>query len=92
MLGGDAEIPFSLIEHRVPDFDGWKQAFNSDPAGRERLGVCRSQVLRSTDDPNRVMIDLEFNSTTEAEAFRHDAPAMASCGGQGYVESTSADR
>ena len=24
------------IEHPVPDYDAWKQAFDSDPIGRER--------------------------------------------------------
>ena len=62
-------MPILRIEHRVPDFDGWKQAFDSDPAGRERSGVRRYQVLRSIDDPNYVIIDLEFNNTSEAEAF-----------------------
>ena len=56
------------IEHPVPDFDGWKQAFDSDPIGRERSGVRRYQVLRPTDDQHYVMIDLEFDSLAQAEA------------------------
>ena len=63
-----SEVPILRIEHRVPDFDGWKQAFDSDPAGRRQSGVRRYQVLRSIDDPNYVMIDLEFDSASEAEA------------------------
>lgn len=57
------------IEHPVPSYDGWKAAFDSDPVGRERSGVRRYQVLRSVDDPNYVMIDLEFDSKGEADAF-----------------------
>jgi hypothetical protein len=34
-------MPMLRIEHRVPDFDGWKHAFDSDPAGREQAGVRR---------------------------------------------------
>ena len=55
------------IEHRVPDYDQWKQAFDNDPAGRERMGVRRYQVLRPLDDPNYVMVDVEFDSRREAE-------------------------
>jgi hypothetical protein len=55
------------IEHPVPDFEAWKQAFDSDPMGRERSGVRRYRVLRALDDPNYVMIDLEFDSSSEAE-------------------------
>jgi hypothetical protein len=57
------------IEHPVPDFDAWKQAFDSDPVGREQGGVRRYRVLRQVDDPNYVMIDLEFDSSSEAETF-----------------------
>jgi hypothetical protein len=57
------------IEHAVPDFDGWKRVFDSDPVGRERSGVRRYRVLRDMDDPGYVMIDLEFDSRSEAEAL-----------------------
>ena len=57
------------IEHPVPHFDAWKQAFDSDPVGRKHGGVRRYRVLRQVDDPNYVMIDLDFDSIGEAEAF-----------------------
>ena len=57
------------IEHPIHNFATWKKAFDSDPAGRQRSGVRRYQILRPIDDPNYVMIDLEFESTTVAEAF-----------------------
>jgi hypothetical protein len=62
-------MPILRIEHRVPNFEGWKRAFDNDPIGRERSGVRRYQVLRVIDDPNLVMIDLEFDSKREAEAL-----------------------
>jgi hypothetical protein len=58
------------IEHAVRDFDGWKAAFDSDPIGREQGGVRRYRVLRPVDDPNYALIELEFDSAGEAEAFR----------------------
>ena len=57
------------IEHPVPDFNAWKKAFDSDPVGRERSGMRRYRVLRPIDDPNYVMVDMEFDSQSEAEAF-----------------------
>ncbi len=57
------------IEHEVTTFEAWKQAFDSDPIGRERSGVRRYRVLRGVDDPNYVMIDLEFEGAGDAEAF-----------------------
>jgi len=57
------------IQHPVPDFDGWKKAFDRDPVGRQKSGVRRYQILRAADDPNFVMIDLEFDSAAQAEAL-----------------------
>lgn len=57
------------IEHPVPDFDGWKKAFDSDPVGREKAGVRRYRVLRPIDDANYVMIDLEFETARQAETL-----------------------
>ena len=57
------------IEHPVPDFDAWKQAFDGDPAAREKGGVRRYHVFRDADDPNYALIDLEFDDAAAAEAF-----------------------
>ena len=62
-------MPILHIEHPVPDFDRWKQAFDSDPVGREKSGVRRYQILRASDDPNYVLIDLEFDTAQQAEAL-----------------------
>jgi hypothetical protein len=57
------------IEHQVPSFEGWKQAFDNDPIGRQRSGVRRYWILRPVDDPNFVMIELEFDDLSGAEAM-----------------------
>lgn len=57
------------IEHSVPSFEKWKQAFDRDPADRGGSGVRRYQILRPNDDPNYVMIDLEFDAIAPAQAF-----------------------
>ncbi|HWC39592.1 MAG TPA: hypothetical protein VG476_13730 [Acidimicrobiales bacterium] len=62
-------MPTLRIEHAVPDFDSWKRAFDGDPADRRGSGVRRYRVLRSVEDPNFVMIDLEFDSVGEAEGL-----------------------
>lgn len=60
-------MPTLRIEHSVPDYDGWKRAFDDDPADRKGHGVRRYEVFRSVEDPNYVMIDLEFETQREAE-------------------------
>ena len=56
------------IEHKVPSFDGWKKAFDSDPIDRKKSGVRRYRVFRTKDDPNNVVIDLEFENLADVEA------------------------
>lgn len=56
------------IEHQVPNYEGWKRAFDSDPVIREKSGMRSYRILRPIDDPNYVMIDLDFNTASEAEA------------------------
>jgi hypothetical protein len=57
------------IEHPVGDFDRWREAFESDPVGRERGGVRRYRIMRAADDPNYVLIDIEFDATDAARQF-----------------------
>jgi hypothetical protein len=57
------------IEHAVDDYDAWKQMFDSDPLGREQGGVRGYRVMRAAEDPSLVLIDLEFDDASEADAF-----------------------
>jgi len=57
------------IEHPVRDFDTWKGAFDRFFEKRQQSGVRRHQVLRPTDDPDYVVIELGFDSPSEAESF-----------------------
>jgi hypothetical protein len=57
------------IEHSIRDFDTWKAAFDRFSDKRRQSGVRLYQVLPPTDDPNYVIIELEFDSPSEAEAF-----------------------
>lgn len=57
------------IEHQIHGFDMWKAAFDRLPAIRERAGVRNHRIFRPVDDPNYVMIDLDFDSADAAEGF-----------------------
>jgi hypothetical protein len=62
-------MPTVRIEHVVPNYAVWKQVFDSDPVGREKVGVRRYHVSRDVADPNIVMIDLDFDKREDADAF-----------------------
>ena len=57
------------IEYPVADYDAWKESFDRDVLDREGSGVRRYRVLRPHDDPNYVMIDLDFDDADEAQAY-----------------------
>jgi hypothetical protein len=58
------------VEHATTSYSDWKRAFDSDPIGRERGGVRAYRISRRTDDPDYVVIDLEFDDRERAVAFR----------------------
>jgi hypothetical protein len=58
-----------VIQHPVADYEAWKKAFDADPIGRARNGVSGHAVFRSCDDPNDVMVTLEFATRADAEKF-----------------------
>lgn len=75
------------IEHRISDYDTWHAAFARDPIGRPASGVLQHRVQQPVDDPHYIMIDLDFGTEHEADAFlerlhtdvwgsRRDAPAL----------------
>jgi hypothetical protein len=55
------------IQHSVPNYEGWKRAFESDPLDRKASGVRRYRVHRSVADPNFVTMDLELDTVADAE-------------------------
>lgn len=54
------------IEHKVPNFDVWKKAFESDPIDRKKSGVKGYRIYKPHNDSNYVIIDLEFDKHNEA--------------------------
>ena len=57
------------IEHAITDFGTWTRAFNGFADARSNAGVREQRVQRPVDDPRFVVIDLDFDSTEDANAF-----------------------
>ncbi|HEX7906192.1 MAG TPA: hypothetical protein VF487_20100 [Chitinophagaceae bacterium] len=55
------------IEHPVPDYNSWKKAFDSDPVNRKQSGVKRYKIFSQTDNPNYIIVDLEFDNHNDAK-------------------------
>ncbi len=63
-------MPTLQLEHAIRDFAMWKAAFDRDPIDRSGLGVRRHRIARPADDPNYVIVELDFDTAGEAEACR----------------------
>jgi hypothetical protein len=62
-------MAFIVTRIQVGDYERWRPMFDQDvPRAREKAAMQR--VLRSVDDPNEVVILLEFDSTDEANEAR----------------------
>jgi hypothetical protein len=74
MLGYGSERRRSMatlrIELEVRDYDLWRSAFDKDAGGRERSGARRYRIFRPVDVDHTVMLDLDFDTAADADAFR----------------------
>jgi hypothetical protein len=57
------------IEHTISSFTEWKTAFDRFAPLRAAAGARRERVRQPVDDPYYVVVDLEFDTVEEAEAF-----------------------
>lgn len=64
-----ALMAYVLIEHRVGDFDRFRQVFEGDQARREGLGCTGGVVYRVADDPGNVIVVLEWATLQAARDF-----------------------
>lgn len=58
------------IEHAITDFATWKSAFDRFADARAKGGVIGDRIRRPIDDPRHLIIDLDFETKEQAEAFR----------------------
>ena len=57
------------IEHAIVDFALWSSAFDRFAEFREKAGVRAQRIQQPVDDPQYVVIDLDFDTAAEAEKF-----------------------
>ena len=60
------------VRHTVADYATWKAGYDNHGATRKAHGAIRDQVLQSEDDPNNLLVLVEFGSIEDAKAFAND--------------------
>jgi heme-degrading monooxygenase HmoA len=61
-----------VVHHRVRDFDAWKPVFDEHEGSRREHGALHHWVYRTVDDPNDVVVAVEFRSENDARGFVGD--------------------
>ena len=62
-------MAFMLTRIQVDDYEAWKPIFDSDPPGA-RKAAKGHRLLRSSEEPNDVFVQVEFGSPEDAKAAR----------------------
>ena len=67
---GTHTTPYLLVRHKVEDYERWKSVFDHDHgATRARSGSKGGWILRNAEDPNELVILLEWDSVENARRF-----------------------
>ena len=59
------------IEHGITDYPTWKAAFDRFQAKRSESGVTAYRINQPNDNPAYIVLQLDFPSVEQAEAFRN---------------------
>ena len=62
-------MAYMVLHFQTEDYDAWKQAFDSDPAGRRETRRDISSSAAST-TRTKCSVRAEFDSVETAQAFR----------------------
>jgi hypothetical protein len=62
-------MPTLHIEHPITDLETWLSAFSAFADARRQAGVRGERVQQPVDNPRHIVVDLDFGTVEEAEAF-----------------------
>ena len=62
-------MPYVLVRHKVEDYAKWKPVFDEHGPARKASGCKGGQLFRSADDPNELVVLLEWNEMANARQF-----------------------
>jgi heme-degrading monooxygenase HmoA len=62
-------MPYMLVRHKVEDYEKWKPVFDGHQATRSESGGKGGFLFRNADDPNEIIILLEWPDLEDARRF-----------------------
>lgn len=76
-----------IIRHRVRDFEEYRQAFIAHASLRSAAGCVGSRLMQMEDDPNNIVVMLEFDTLANFQAFGDDPALQQAMESAGVLES-----
>lgn len=76
-----------IIRHRVRDFEEFRQAFIAHAPFRKAAGCKGSSLMQMEDDPNNIVVMLEFDTPANFQAFGDDPAQQQVMESAGVLES-----
>jgi heme-degrading monooxygenase HmoA len=64
-------MPYLLVRHKVEDYEKWKPVFNEHSKVRRASGSKGGHLFRNADDPNEIVVLLEWDTVEKARKFAH---------------------
>ena len=61
-------MPYILVRHKVKDYAKWKPLFDAHE-GRKTAGSQGGRIFRTAEDPNELVVLMEWDSLDKARAF-----------------------
>ena len=68
-------MPYMMGRVTVENYDTFRETFDGAKEMRKGAGALGSNVFQSVDDPNEVIIEIEFPTVEAAKAFQ-GSPAL----------------
>jgi heme-degrading monooxygenase HmoA len=63
------DMPYLLIRHKVRDYATWRAVFDEHGSARKENGSEGGFLFRNADDPDEVIVILEWDSLGKAREF-----------------------
>jgi heme-degrading monooxygenase HmoA len=87
----DENVPYTLLRHKVEDYERWKPVFDEHRPTFKQSGSKGGRLLRNADDPNEIIILLEWDDLANARQFygsddlRETMQRAGGCGRAGHL-------
>ena len=66
-------MPYTILHQKVKDFNKWKAGFDATPDVRKAGGIKSFQIFQAVDDPNTVVMVIEWDAPDSIGKFMQSA-------------------